>query len=525
MGKVLQAAQIGWGRDRYTEQLERAKKAAAHVQDMVDLVPAAGSPLKAYLETAAKFLVEYAQVRSEADGVAVNKLIEMLESTASQSTKVVPMFDVVLRLEAIANSVAPEVSDPKPGHIHIAGLSEAGFSRRPHHYVLGLNESVFPGATVQDPILTDEERKSLHPELAKAAQRSAERAFQFGEMLARIRGNLCLSYSGLDVAENSRVFRNISSSHSEWMQIRRGEFRNRSRSSFPAATGSSRGDESIASIACKSRMGGLCGITKPGARGISSGTVLLMEGDSFNMFSMRSQPSRSCASPDEAIRQRAREALAQMGQSFIGTIHAFCARMLRERPVEANLDPEFKELEESESSQLIDQYWQDYINDAYLKNNQDLARLKSLGIEAGDLCEFYKTLCLFRDVMPHAPVSPKPDLKKARKDLDSFMKKIDKAMPGAAGGFSDPHMAAGCSRRHRAGARGEADPLWSDRIKGRIFRLGFHGWQGKCILESGERQAPLCSGYPGEATARDHGCSRNQARNESVGETPGFGAA
>ena len=32
---------------------------------------------------------------------------------------------------------------------------------------------------------------------------------------------------------------------------------------------------------------------------------------------------------------------------FIGTTHAFCARLLRERPVEAGLDPEFKEVDEA----------------------------------------------------------------------------------------------------------------------------------------------------------------------------------
>jgi len=45
------------------------------------------------------------------------------------------------------------------------------------------------------------------------------------------------------------------------------------------------------------------------------------------------------ASP--VVKLRLAEALAGMGQIFLGTIHAFCARLLRERPLEAGLAPDF----------------------------------------------------------------------------------------------------------------------------------------------------------------------------------------
>src|SRR5690349_19587029 len=42
---------------------------------------------------------------------------------------------------------------------------------------------------------------------------------------------------------------------------------------------------------------------------------------------------------------------------FIGTTHAFCARLLRERPVEAGLDPEFKEVDQAEAQALTADFW------------------------------------------------------------------------------------------------------------------------------------------------------------------------
>ena len=46
------------------------------------------------------------------------------------------------------------------------------------------------------------------------------------------------------------------------------------------------------------------------------------------------------------------EALKYLEEASINTIHAFCAQILRERPVEAKVDPAFEELNEQESGRL-----------------------------------------------------------------------------------------------------------------------------------------------------------------------------
>ena len=55
------------------------------------------------------------------------------------------------------------------------------------------------------------------------------------------------------------------------------------------------------------------------------------------------------------------DALAHVEQCFTGTIHAFCARMLRERPVEAEVDVAFQESDEIADALLRDKAWDEYI--------------------------------------------------------------------------------------------------------------------------------------------------------------------
>jgi ATP-dependent helicase/nuclease subunit A len=60
---------------------------------------------------------------------------------------------------------------------------------------------------------------------------------------------------------------------------------------------------------------------------------------------------KSLSSTDHAEeKQRYAAAMEGLDQNFIGTIHAFCGMLLRERPVEAGLDPAFRELDEQAAS-------------------------------------------------------------------------------------------------------------------------------------------------------------------------------
>src|SRR5262249_38331555 len=46
------------------------------------------------------------------------------------------------------------------------------------------------------------------------------------------------------------------------------------------------------------------------------------------------------------------DALARLEEAHIGTIHSFCAEILRQRPVEADLPPGFEEVDETQASRI-----------------------------------------------------------------------------------------------------------------------------------------------------------------------------
>lgn len=135
------------------------------------------------------------------------------------------------------------------------------------------------------------------------------------------------------------------------------------------------------------------------------------------------------AADSPAAREKMRTSLADIGQAFIGTIHSFCARMLRERPVESRLDPDFKEMEDAEAALFQETSWQDFVSEAFLRNDETLKKLYEFGIEAKELKDLYLRLCQFRDVEAFVKEREKPDLAYAQKELQKFLNAVRKAMP------------------------------------------------------------------------------------------------
>ncbi|NLW50401.1 MAG: UvrD-helicase domain-containing protein [Candidatus Brocadiaceae bacterium] len=65
---------------------------------------------------------------------------------------------------------------------------------------------------------------------------------------------------------------------------------------------------------------------------------------------------------DSAERRHLQTALEEIDRAAIGTIHAFCARLLREKPAEAGVDPEFAVLETSAADLLRERCWREWID-------------------------------------------------------------------------------------------------------------------------------------------------------------------
>jgi len=62
---------------------------------------------------------------------------------------------------------------------------------------------------------------------------------------------------------------------------------------------------------------------------------------------------RRAAESDGEVRRRLADAARSLDRAFIGTIHAFCAQLLRRRPVEARIDPVFVELAQPDALRVF----------------------------------------------------------------------------------------------------------------------------------------------------------------------------
>ncbi len=113
-------------------------------------------------------------------------------------------------------------------------------------------------------------------------------------------------------------------------------------------------------------------------------------------FQLALEEARETA--DAASHSRIQRALANLERFFAGTIHAFCARLLRERPVEAGVAPGFTELDDAQDKLLRQQSWRDFRSQAMADGEADFLLLDDAGVKPKQLDDAFKTVCLYEEV-------------------------------------------------------------------------------------------------------------------------------
>jgi len=132
---------------------------------------------------------------------------------------------------------------------------------------------------------------------------------------------------------------------------------------------------------------------------------------------------------DETTKERLSLALRQVPEGFVGTIHAFCGRLLRERPMEAGLDPEFAEMDEVESRERLQAYWDDYLVELRERDESAFDRLAALGVHVEDLRAVYLCVATYEDVDVYTEPAPRPDFDRLRLSLLPLVDEAARALP------------------------------------------------------------------------------------------------
>ena len=157
-------------------------------------------------------------------------------------------------------------------------------------------------------------------------------------------------------------------------------------------------------------------------------------GELRERFQVELEQVLAAEAPGSGEGARLRQALSSLDQLFIGTIHAFCARLLRERPLEARLDPGFQELTEEASYKLATGFWAAHLERLAADAHPILAQLAEVGLHPRQLEGLFSEVCEHPDVEFPAEDVPRPDpadITAVRKELTRLMDRAEEIMPGS----------------------------------------------------------------------------------------------
>jgi len=131
----------------------------------------------------------------------------------------------------------------------------------------------------------------------------------------------------------------------------------------------------------------------------------------------------------ERERRRLGEALNLLEQCFIGTIHSFCARLLRERPIEIALMPDFREMDDIEDAVYREKCWLDYLVEVRRESPPELVALEEVGLEPEDLKDAFRVIAQYPEVEIVEGRAEAPEFEGIRRKLIAFLGKMRETVP------------------------------------------------------------------------------------------------
>jgi ATP-dependent helicase/nuclease subunit A len=141
---------------------------------------------------------------------------------------------------------------------------------------------------------------------------------------------------------------------------------------------------------------------------------------------------RSEGPADDLATERLARALDEIDRAFIGTIHAFCARLLRERPLEIGLDPTFEEMAVEERVVVRRRFWQAYLERLARDSDPILEELAQAGLRPLSLYGLFEKVVENPDVHFEAEASeppPSSEVAGVRAELDAIVDLAFELMP------------------------------------------------------------------------------------------------
>ena len=169
---------------------------------------------------------------------------------------------------------------------------------------------------------------------------------------------------------------------------------------------------------------------------------------------------------DGQQRERIDRALRDIDSGFVGTIHAFCARVLREHPVEARLDPGFREVFGAEEARLRQEAWTRFVEREAAAGSAALERLADCGIRTAQVFELFVKVNENPDVRFEAEQVARPPCDDVRRELERLVDDAATLMPAdePAAGWDGLQTKLRRIRFHRWVAGWDDDVVFLDAL-------------------------------------------------------------
>lgn len=143
---------------------------------------------------------------------------------------------------------------------------------------------------------------------------------------------------------------------------------------------------------------------------------------------------------DDEKRTRCHAALARFDDASIQTLHSFAASLLRERPFEAGLPPNFEVIAEMEAGIEFERNWQEWVDGAMEREEiaSHLLTAMTLGLRLDDLKTAARSLHDNYDRLPEQFEAVSPPSRRVAKMVVAEAGRIRELMSLANKGLDDP---------------------------------------------------------------------------------------
>jgi ATP-dependent helicase/nuclease subunit A len=132
---------------------------------------------------------------------------------------------------------------------------------------------------------------------------------------------------------------------------------------------------------------------------------------------------------EDLSRRNLAAAIDRVDQCYIGTIHAFCGRLLRERPLDAGLPPDFSELDERGEWVSLREAWNDFVLDRYADRDPRLDTFDAWGIRTDEFFDFFLRRSQFTDLELQWTEVPLASLKEPAQIAEEWVERVSQWIP------------------------------------------------------------------------------------------------